>query len=111
MVSAAQERLLEERKQWRRNYPYGFVAKPVNNADGSLNFLCWKCLIPGKKETPWAGGKYPLDLIFPESYPSQPPVALFPPAFLHPNVFPSGKTPFQGSVSAIYATPVRIFAA
>jgi ubiquitin-conjugating enzyme E2 I len=27
----------------------GFVARPVKNADGSLNLMSWECAIPGKK--------------------------------------------------------------
>ncbi len=62
-ISAA--RLTEERKAWRRDHPFGFIAvnqisffrfkyicmfyrqRPAKNADGTLNLLNWECGIPG----------------------------------------------------------------
>ncbi len=62
-ISAA--RLTEERKAWRRDHPFGFIAvnkiflsfqmhlyffslqRPSKNADGTLNLLNWECGIPG----------------------------------------------------------------
>lgn len=46
-------RLKKERKEWRGNHPYGFVAKPTENSDGSINMLKWICEIPGPAGTPW----------------------------------------------------------
>ncbi|POV99562.1 hypothetical protein PSTT_13692, partial [Puccinia striiformis] len=42
-------RLAEERKQWRRDHPYGFYARPTKNADSSLNMMIWDIGIPGKE--------------------------------------------------------------
>lgn len=36
-------RLKKERKEWRSDHPFGFVAKPVTNGDGSVNMLRWDC--------------------------------------------------------------------
>lgn len=33
----------------------------------------WKCYIPGKEKTMWAGGYYPLTMEFTEDYPAKPP--------------------------------------
>ena len=33
----------------------------------------WKCHIPGKADTDWAGGFYPLTMEFTEDYPTKPP--------------------------------------
>ncbi|KAF9668536.1 hypothetical protein SADUNF_Sadunf14G0013700 [Salix dunnii] len=44
----ARGRLAEERKSWRKNHPHGFVARPDNAPDGSLDLMVWKCIIPGK---------------------------------------------------------------
>ena len=38
--SIALTRLAEERKQWRKDHPYGFFAKPEKDKD-SLNLLIW----------------------------------------------------------------------
>lgn len=87
----ARNRLAVERKNWRKDHPFGFVAKPLTNADGSVNLMHWKCQIPGKTGTIWEKGLYPLDLIFNENYPSKPPDCRFPSGFFHPNVYPAGK--------------------
>lgn len=55
-----------DRKQWRRDHPFGFVAKPHRTREGTLDLKHWECAIPGKKETLWEGGSFKLDVIFPE---------------------------------------------
>ena len=52
--------------------------------------LRWECSIPGRKDTLWAGGFYPLTMEFSEDYPSKPPKCKFPQGFFHPNIYPSG---------------------
>ncbi|XWS21230.1 hypothetical protein CRYUN_Cryun30bG0037600 [Craigia yunnanensis] len=86
----ARSRLTEERKDWRKTHPHGFVAKPETSPDGSVNLMVWHSVIPGKKGTDWDGGYFPLTLHFSEDYPSKPPKCKFPPGFFHPNVYPSG---------------------
>ncbi|BDA48251.1 SUMO-conjugating enzyme UBC9 [Coccomyxa sp. Obi] len=90
MSGVAQERLVQERKAWRQDHPFGFVAKPRSLPDGSVDMLHWDCRILGKTNTAWEGGVYPLELKFSEEYPSRPPVAEFPKGFFHPNVYASG---------------------
>lgn len=82
--------MAEERKQWRKDKPFGFVARPEKNPDGSTNPLRWTCRIPGKPNTDWEGGFYPLTMEFSEDYPSKPPKCRFPQGFFHPNIYPSG---------------------
>ena len=67
------------------------MARPVENLDGSLNYLYWECSIPGPADTPWEGGQYYLSLEFDESYPETAPRARFVPQIFHVNVFPSGR--------------------
>jgi len=95
MSGIAHGRLMEERKAWRKNKPFGFVAKPKLNPDGTTNFLEWECSIPGKKNSIWEGGQYALKMVFTTDYPTVPPKCSFllidgKPLF-HPNVYPSGK--------------------
>ncbi|KYQ54859.1 SUMO-conjugating enzyme UBC9 [Trachymyrmex zeteki] len=90
MSGIAIARLAEERKAWRKDHPFGFVARPTKNPDGSLNLMSWECAIPGKKSTPWEGGLYKLRMIFKDDYPSSPPKCKFEPPLFHPNVYPSG---------------------
>mmetsp|Transcript_5741 Transcript_5741/g.9971 ORF Transcript_5741/g.9971 Transcript_5741/m.9971 type:complete len:163 (-) Transcript_5741:429-917(-) len=90
-MNAALARLAEERKNWRKDKPFQFVAKPSTARDGSVNLMKWDCSIPGPDGTEWEGGQYPLTLLFGPSYPEAPPTALFPPGFFHMNVYPEGE--------------------
>merc|ERR1712112_427829 len=56
--------LSEERKSWRKDHPFGFIARPMKNADGTMNLMLWEYGIPGKKGTPWEGGLYKGQIIF-----------------------------------------------
>ncbi|KAJ1929789.1 SUMO conjugating enzyme Hus5 [Tieghemiomyces parasiticus] len=83
-------RLLEERKQWRKDHPFGFYARPSKAADGTLDLMTWQVGIPGKPGTDWEHGVYKLDILFPDDYPTKPPKCKFTPPLFHPNVYPSG---------------------
>ena len=91
MASFAIERLQTERKNWRTDHPPGFVAKPHTNKNGQMDLFNWDCLIPGLANTPWEGGYFPLQLSYPNTYPEDPPIAIFKPPLPHVNVFPSGR--------------------
>lgn len=54
------------RKQWRRDHPFGFYAKPHRTPQGALDLKRWECGIPGKAKTMWEGGLFKLDVIFPD---------------------------------------------
>ncbi|XP_063900673.1 SUMO-conjugating enzyme UBC9-B-like [Zophobas morio] len=87
----AYKRLLEERKNWRKDHPHGFYARPKVSSDGrGFDLFAWECGIPGRKGTLWEGGMYRLDVTFGPDYPSMPPNCRFNPPIYHPNVFPSG---------------------
>lgn len=64
MTSLASTRLMQERRIWRKNHPFGFVAVPRKNSDGTLNLMIWDCAIPGKENTNWEGGLYRVCLYF-----------------------------------------------
>lgn len=83
-------RLNEERKQWRKDHPFGFFAKPRKLKDGSLDLMNWDIGIPGKKDTIWEGGTYTITMQFTPEYPTKPPKCKFASGFYHPNVYPSG---------------------
>ncbi|GAU93610.1 hypothetical protein RvY_05529-1 [Ramazzottius varieornatus] len=89
-MSLALSRLAEERKAWRKDHPFGFVAKPTENTDGSLNMWIWECIIPGPKDTIWEPGQYRLKMMFREDYPATAPKCRFDPPLFHPNIYPSG---------------------
>ena len=54
------------RKQWRKEHPFGFFARPARTANGVLDLKKWECGIPGKDKTLWEGGLFKLDVIFPD---------------------------------------------
>ncbi|KAJ5787257.1 Ubiquitin-conjugating enzyme E2 [Penicillium paradoxum] len=99
-MSLCQNRLQEERKQWRRDHPFGFVAKPTRTAQGGLDLKNWECAVPGKANTLWEGGLFKMSLIFPDGErrntflladdPFTNPDGKFVPPLFHPNVYPSG---------------------
>ena len=62
-------RLKKERKIWRADHPFGFVARPFTHLDGTDNMLKWNCQIPGPKGSPWEGGSYHLTMDFSQDYP------------------------------------------
>jgi ubiquitin-conjugating enzyme E2 I len=96
MSSLRLGRLKAERKAWRKDHPYGFIARPQKNKDGSSNLLKWDCAVPGKEGGVWAGGLYRLTLDFSKEggcsdYPQTPPVVKFTPPLNHPNIYSGGK--------------------
>lgn len=90
MNSIALNRLQEERKQWRKDHPFGFYAKPRKNPKGGLDLNFWNVGIPGKKGTVWEGATFPVTMSFGPDYPAKPPKCQFPGGFYHPNVYPTG---------------------
>jgi ubiquitin-conjugating enzyme E2 I len=53
-------------KQWRRDHPFGFYAKPQRTTQGAFDLKRWDCGIPGKPKTLWEGGLFKLEVIFPD---------------------------------------------
>ena len=54
----ATNRLAEERKNWRKDHPPGFHARPCKREDNSFDLMRWETGIPGKDDTDWADGVY-----------------------------------------------------
>jgi len=91
---AAEARLQAERKDWRKERPEHFVAKPQNRADGSQNLFVWDIKIPARPTSVWAPGLFAGTMTFTADYPNKPPVVKFhkvagEPLF-HPNVYTDG---------------------
>lgn len=90
MSGIAIGRLTEERKNWRKDHPAGFYARPEKRPDNSTNLMRWETGIPGKEGTDWGGGVFKVVMEFPDEYPSKPPKCKFVPPLFHPNIYPSG---------------------
>jgi hypothetical protein len=54
------------RKAWRKDHPFGFVAKPTKNSQGALDLKRWECMIPGRDKTIWEGALLKLEVQFPD---------------------------------------------
>ena len=47
MTGIAESRLAAERKNWRKDHPAGFYARPKKRPDNSMNLMYWETGIPG----------------------------------------------------------------
>ncbi len=54
------------RRQWRKDHPFGFFAKPVRTPQGVLDLKNWECGVPGRDKTLWEGGLFKLTVAFPD---------------------------------------------
>ncbi len=61
---------IPSRRQWRRDHPFGFFAKPLRNTNGVVDLKNWEVGIPGRDKTIWEGGLFKLNLTFPDEYPT-----------------------------------------
>ncbi len=61
--------LSRSRKQWRKDHPFGFYARPQKTPQGVLDLKTWECGIPGKEKTIWEGGLFKLVVSFPDGMP------------------------------------------
>eukprot|EP00118_Oscarella_pearsei_P005852 m.26860 g.26860 ORF g.26860 m.26860 type:complete len:162 (+) comp29563_c0_seq1:66-551(+) len=87
MAGTALKRLMAEYKQLSLNPPEGIVAGPKNEE----NFFEWEAIIQGPEGTPFDGGVFPVELIFPRDYPLSPPKMKFTCEMFHPNVYSDGR--------------------
>ncbi|KAI8039316.1 ubiquitin-conjugating enzyme E2 D2B [Drosophila gunungcola] len=70
-----------------------FAKGPVDGCKAELvdeNLFHWIATIPGPPDTPYEGGCFKMDLIFPENYPFQPPHIEFRTRIFHCNITISG---------------------
>ena len=79
-----------QRKAFRADRPFGFMAKP-REVNGEINMFLWDCRIYPKKGSDFEGPEgYSLEMHFADAYPGEPPKCVFNPKLMHPNVYPSG---------------------
>lgn len=81
MNSVASKRLFQEYKQLSVAPPDGITAGPISEDD----LFKWECLIQGPEDTPYEGGVFIAELVFPKDYPLMPPKMKFVNDIWHPN--------------------------
>lgn len=81
---SAKRRLQKELKQLTSDPIPGILAIPTDN------LFQWKAVIDGPLDTPYAGGKFYLDVKFSDKYPFKSPILSFITKILHPNISCSG---------------------
>ena len=90
----ALRRLNKDLKAMKKNNVQGISAAPVMTKKIGVggkeisvrNMFHWKAVITGPSDTPYEGGKFHLDIMFPEEYPFKPPSIKFDTKVYHPNI-------------------------
>lgn len=82
MAGAGQKRITKELGELTQNPPAG---TSVELKDES-NLHAWKVSMEGPSGTPFAGGKFEIELTLPSNYPFKPPTVTFKTKIYHPNV-------------------------
>jgi ubiquitin-conjugating enzyme E2 D/E len=78
-------RLKKEYDDIRTNPPCNCSASPNDN-----NMYHWSAMIYGPSDTPYEGGIFKLNIIYPQTYPFKPPKINFVTKVYHPNIDTSG---------------------
>lgn len=86
----AEQRILQERENWRKDRPFRFVAKPLTKSDKTLDLFRWACTIPGPEGSPFESYDLSLVIEFFFTYPVTPPQVKFTTKVFHPNVYHDG---------------------
>ena len=68
------DRLKAERSDWRKDHPYGYVAKPIKFPNGLTNFMVWECIVPYKPSSDTQEKFYNIKIIFTNNYPLDKPI-------------------------------------
>ena len=85
-MSITVKRLTKEWEKINKEPVDRVIIKPVEN-----NITRWTGYIEGPKDSPYEGGKFPIEMNFDSSYPVKPPSVKFTKFVFHPNIYRDGK--------------------
>jgi len=75
--------LMKQLKDLKKNPVEGFSAGLKDDSDPFV----WEIMIIGPPDTPYEGGFFQAEMVFPKDYPNHPPKLKFISEFWHPNVY------------------------
>jgi ubiquitin-conjugating enzyme E2 D/E len=82
MESKGKKKLTNELKNLQQKPIQGIIAQPINDND----ITKWKGRVEGAKGTPFEGGYFHFKMIFPDTYPFEPPKVTIKTKIYHPNI-------------------------
>ena len=82
----AEKRILRELQELQAENPTFVSAGPASGDD----LYAWTATVVGPADSPYEGGLFHLDMVFPKDYPFQPPRVAFATRIYHPNIASDG---------------------